>query len=103
MAIKKEYSQNKAECKVTFTLSKDLADNFKRISVLGDFNNWNPDMDLFSESESDGSYTATIILQANYTYQFRYLGDGVNWFNETDADDEVDSYFQGFKNSVVNV
>lgn len=103
MAIKKEYSQNNAECKVIFSLSKDLAENFNKISVIGDFNNWNPDMNLFSESESDGSYTATIFLPAHTSYQFRYLGDGVNWFNEPDADDEVDSYFEGFKNSVLKV
>lgn len=103
MSIKKEYSQNNAECKVTFILNKELAENFKKISVIGDFNNWNPDINLFSESESDGSYTATIFLPSNTSYQFRYLGDGVNWFNEPEADGEVDSYFKGFTNSVLKV
>ena len=46
MAIKKEYSQNKSECKVTFILPKELTDNFNKISVTGDFNNWSPEITL---------------------------------------------------------
>ena len=103
MAIKRKYSRNKAECKVTFILTKKLVDNFNTICVVGDFNNWSHDENLFSETETDGSYSATIILPSNKSYQFKYLADGVHWFNETEADNEVDSYFKGSKNSVINV
>jgi hypothetical protein len=101
MSIKREYSQNKAECKVVFILSKDFAKKFNKISVVGDFNNWSIEKNIFAETEVDGSFSATIILSTNKSYQFRYLGDGVNWFNETDADKEVNSYFEGSKNSVI--
>ncbi len=103
MAIRKEYSQNKDECKVTFLLVKDFASNFNEICVIGDFNNWSHEINLFSESEADGSYSATLFLSANNSYHFRYLGDGVHWFNEPEADGEVESYFKGFNNSVITV
>lgn len=101
MAIKKKYSQNKGECKVTFILSNELSKNFHTISIVGDFNNWSPNKNMFAETEPDGSFTTTIILHSNKSYQFKYLGDGVNWFNEIDADKEVNSYFEGSKNSVI--
>jgi len=101
MAIKKRYSSNQAECKVTFILAKEFADNFHTICLVGDFNNWNHDKNIFTETEADGSHSATIILPTNTSFQFRYLADGVHWFNEADADSEVESYFEGFKNSVI--
>jgi len=103
MAIKKEYSQNNAECRVTFQLDKEIASNFNQISVVGDFNNWSSEITSFSETDADGLHSATIILPANNSYQFRYLADGVHWFNDSEADDEVDSYFAGFKNSIINI
>ena len=103
MAIKKEYSKNKANCKVTFIVSKEIADNFQKFSLVGDFNDWSPDANIFSEMEIDGSYSATIVLESKKEYEFRYLVDGIHWFNESEADREVQSYYQGSKNSVVVV
>ena len=103
MSIKRKYSSNKAECKVTFILTKELANNFNTISLVGDFNNWSVGTNIFAETETDGSFSTTIILPSNNSYQFRYLGDGVHWFNETEADQEVNSYFEGSKNSVINI
>ena len=39
MAIKKQYLKTKQTCKVTFTVSAKEAN---KVSVLGDFNQWNP-------------------------------------------------------------
>ncbi len=103
MSIKRKYSRNKAECKVTFILTQELAKNFKTVSVVGDFNNWDIKKNTFVETETDGSFTTNIIVPSNNSYQFRYLGDGVNWFNESEADQEVNSYFEGSKNSVINI
>lgn len=103
MPIKKEYSQNGDECRVTFTLPKNLAENFHSISVVGDFNQWDQHKNQFYKNEADGTCSTIIILESLKTYQFRYLADGIHWFNETDADDEVDSYFKGSKNSVIKV
>ena len=103
MSIKKEYSQNKELCKVTFQISKELGNQFDKVSVVGDFNKWNPSANYFSETEKDGSYLAVVMLESNQEHQFRYLGDGVNWFNEPDANMEVESFYPGAHNSVVVV
>ena len=103
MAIKKKYSKDKTLCKVTFLIPKEIGEQFEKIAVVGDFNNWNPDADHFSETEKDGTFSATLMLESGKEYQFRYLGDGVNWFNEPDADKEVQSYYPGAVNSVIVV
>jgi hypothetical protein len=101
MAIKKEYSRDKKSCKITFSIPKDLGNKFHTISLLGDFNNWDPNTDIFTEIESDGTYSTTMVLPSGKEYQFRYLGDGVHWFNDNEADKEVETYFEGSKNSVI--
>ncbi len=103
MSIKKEYSQNKELCKVTFKISKELGEQFEKVSVVGDFNNWNPNANYFSKTEKNGSYSVSVMLESNKEHQFRYLGDGVNWFNEPDANMEVESFYPGAHNSVVVV
>jgi len=103
MSLKKEYSKNKKNCKVTFTIPKEIGDRFQILSLVGDFNNWNPNTNIFSETEKDGTYSLSVVFDSNNEYQFRYLGDGVNWFNEHEADKEVDTYFPGANNSVVIV
>jgi len=103
MAIKKEYSKNKGNCKVTFTIPKEIGDRFRIISLVGDFNNWDPRANIFSETEKDGTYSVSVVFDSGNEYQFRYLGDGVHWFNEHEADGEVETYFPGSHNSVVIV
>jgi hypothetical protein len=39
MAINKRYSKDKKACRVTFTLPKEISENFEEICVVGDFNN----------------------------------------------------------------
>ena len=101
MPIKKEYSQNNDECKVTFILPKEIADSFTQISVVGDFNQWDQNINQFCKNEADGTCTATVILEPQKSYQFKYLADGIHWFNDSDADGEIESYFKGSKNSVI--
>ncbi|VAX25742.1 hypothetical protein MNBD_IGNAVI01-1521 [hydrothermal vent metagenome] len=103
MAVKKEYSKNKKSCKVTFSIPKEIGDRFKMISLVGDFNNWDPKANIFSETEKDGTYSLSIVFDSGNEYQFRYLGDGVHWFNEHEADKEIETYFPGATNSIVIV
>jgi hypothetical protein len=101
MAIKKEYSQDYNQCKVTFILPKNIADSFNSISVVGDFNQWDHHKNIFTEKEVDGSYSISIILESKNAFQFRYLADGIHWFNEEDADDEIEGYYEGSRNSII--
>ncbi|NOX17203.1 MAG: glycoside hydrolase family 13 [Chlorobi bacterium] len=102
MGLKKEYSKNQKICKVTFSIPKEIADNFGQISLVGDFNHWDPAANLFAETKSSGEYVSAVELSAENKYRFRYLADGVHWFNENEADDEEQNDF-GSKNSVLVV
>ncbi len=102
MPIKKEYSKNGEICKVTFIIPRLKAENFSKISLVGDFNEWNPDANFFAETEKNGNYSVTLELPAKRKYQFRYLADGEHWFNEPDADYETETYV-GSHNSVIEL
>ena len=64
---------------VTFHLDID-----RTVSVVGDFNNWNPLSDPLTPL-AGGLRTRTIEL-APGTYTFRYLAEGGHFFDDTDAD-----------------
>lgn len=98
MPIKKEYSKDKATCKVTFTLPKEIAEQFDEVSLVGDFNNWDHKSNLFTKTNN----TITIELEASKEYQFRYCGNGV-WLNESEADKHVLNPFGDSENSVIIV
>jgi 1,4-alpha-glucan branching enzyme len=102
MAIKKRYSKNGEVCKVTFIIPRERANNFNSISLVGDFNEWNPDVHYFTETEKNGDYSVTLELPAGKQYQFRYLADGVQWFNDEEADGETTTYV-GSTNSVLKL
>ena len=99
MAIKKEYSTDKTICKVTFTIPKEIAEQFKEISLVGDFNNWDPKANLFSLIK-DAVYSVSVKLKANKEYQFRYLGGSQTWLNEIEADKHVPNSY-GSENSYI--
>ncbi len=101
MAIKKTYSQDKKVCRVNFTLPKEICENFQEISIVGDFNGWDPGENKFSQKNSDGSSSIEIVFDSGKEYQFRYLCDGHIWLNEPDADKEKLTYFGNAKNSVL--
>lgn len=69
---------------VTFTVS-DVEDPTVRISVVGDFNDWNP-LATAMEPGARGR-TATVCLQPGRRYRFRYLTEDGRWFNDAAADD----------------
>lgn len=101
MAIKKEYSKDKKVCRVTFTVPKEICENFKEISIVGDFNNWDPHKNKFSHKLSDGSMSIELVLETGKEHQFRYLCDGQTWLNESEADAEVLTNYGDSKNSVI--
>lgn len=101
MAIIKKYSKDKKVCQVTFTFLKEMCDNFKEISVVGDFNNWDPDKHKFSHKHSNGSSSIELVLVAGKEYQFRYLCDRQIWLNEPGADKQVPTHYGDSENSVL--
>jgi len=101
MAIKKTYSQDKKVCQVNFTLPKEVCENFQEVSVVGDFNNWDPKANKFSQKNQNGSSSIELVLETGKEYQFKYLCDGHIWLNEPEADKECLTYFGNAKNSVL--
>lgn len=101
MSIKKKYLASKPECKVTFKLSKEIAAAYDKVSLVGEFNNWDPKATTMKKLKA-GDFTVTINLEKDKDYQFKYLADNENWINEEEADKLVANDFQG-ENSVVSI
>lgn len=79
--------------KVTFIVSEQECD--LAVSVVGDFNDWNP-MALPLRKRSNGTKSVSIELPPGTSYRFKYLAEGGVWFcdstTETYGDgDEADS------------
>lgn len=82
---------------VTFELPATLWAN--QVAVVGEFNDWDPATDLLAQ-DRDGTWRLSLQLDRDKRYEFRYLLDGVEWFNDWAADDFVPNRSGGF-NSVI--
>jgi 1,4-alpha-glucan branching enzyme len=100
MTIKKQYVKNKSRCKVTFQVQKEMENGPKQMYVVGEFNQWDKGATPM-KCQKDGTFTVTVDLDPNGTYQFRYLADGVDWISDQDADTYVHCPYGNCKNSVV--
>jgi len=69
--------------KVSFVLPAD--DPRLPASVVGDFNEWNPEADPMVR-RSNETFSAVVPLIADATYRFRYRSEDGSWFNDEDAD-----------------
>jgi hypothetical protein len=43
MSIRKIFDPKKGVCRVFFTLPESLTDHVKKVAIVGDFNDWNPE------------------------------------------------------------
>ncbi|HET6447354.1 MAG TPA: isoamylase early set domain-containing protein [candidate division Zixibacteria bacterium] len=96
--LKKNYSKTGSVCRVTFKMPAADADS---VSLCGDFNAWNEEADPMKKLK-DGSYSATVTLDAGRSYRFRYMLDGERWENDWEADEYWPNDF-GSDDSVVKV
>ena len=100
MSIKKQFLKSKPVCKVVFRLDATEANGAKKVQVLGDFNNWDQTAEPLTHLKSN-DFSATLELESGKEYQFRYLIDGSNWKNDSDADRFVANEF-GAENCVIS-
>ncbi|MBN2012137.1 isoamylase early set domain-containing protein [candidate division KSB1 bacterium] len=100
MALKKRYMKSSKTCKVTFDIPKELTENAKKVTVVGEFNNWDTKATPLRKLK-DKVYKVTLDLEVGKEYQFRYLIDGKNWVNDWYADKYVSSPVGNCENSVV--
>ncbi len=93
MAIQKRKLKTKDEYKVKFTLPAEISKEFNTASIVGDFNMWDPNKHVMKKNKKSGEFTITINLPAKNKFKFRYLLDGVQWINDDQADDFIQSHF----------
>ncbi len=93
--------KSKPICKVTFKVSKEMAAGAESVTVVGDFNNWDPIETPLKKLKS-GEFSGTVELEQGKAYEFRYLVGGESWYNEPDADGFSANTF-GSENSLIAV
>ena len=98
--IGKEPAPGAGRVRVIFKLPNTmLAD---RISVVGEFNDWDTTATPMIHLRPDADWKAMIELEAGRRYRFRYLLDGREWHNDWYADDYEDNAY-GTCDSVVDL
>jgi 1,4-alpha-glucan branching enzyme len=70
------------QVRVTFVLP--ATEPAGAVSVVGDFNDWNPYAHPLRK-RSNGIRSAVVTLPAGTTVRFRYLGEGGIWFDDETA------------------
>ncbi len=99
--IEKHYLNEDSSCLVSFKLTKEAAPGAEKVTITGDFNDWNKE-NIVMKKLKNGDFTLTLTLKAGREYRFRYLIDGERWENDWNADRYDPNEF-GWHDSVVIV
>lgn len=71
-------------------------DNAKEVYLVGDFNNWNPEVDKMEKDETGLWYITKFIAPGSYSYQFivdgKWILDPNNFYTVMDANGDLNSY-----------
>ncbi|MDJ0347490.1 isoamylase early set domain-containing protein [Streptomyces sp. H10-C2] len=78
-----ERTRTKDTTTVTFILPADHP--HEQISVVGDFNDWQPGAHPLADRK-DGTRAVSIAMPAERCFGFRYLAEGDRWFDDERAD-----------------
>ena len=98
MSVSKKYLKSKPVCKVTFEL-QDL--EAEKVAVVGNFNGWDINATPLKKFKN-GKYKATIDLESDDSYEFRYIADG-NYINDPKADSYSWNDYAAAENCVLNL
>lgn len=101
MSLKKQALKSKPVCKVSFRVSKEMAAGAETVTIVGDFNGWDP-IETPMSPLKNGEFTAVLELETGKSYEFRYLVGGELWYNEPEADGFVANVFGG-ENSLLSL
>jgi 1,4-alpha-glucan branching enzyme len=94
--LAKKFFKSKRTCEVTFQLPRGV--EAKKASLAGEFNGWDPRADPLKKVK--GVWKASLQLEKDREYQFRYVVNGGEWYNDDAADKYVPNHIDG-ENSVV--
>jgi hypothetical protein len=95
--VKKEKGKNSNKVKLTFVLPYEQGQ--PRIAVLGDFNQWDPKATPLVK-RSNGTASASVMLDTGQRVRFRYFTAAGDWFNDEAADAYEPSEY-GAENGIV--
>jgi 1,4-alpha-glucan branching enzyme len=84
---------------VTFRMPE--LDGVVELNLCGDFNGWQAKGEPL-HTEADGSWSATLVLEAGKSYRFRYNDNQGRWHNDWEADGYVPNEF-GSEDSVLDL
>ena len=71
------------QVRVTFVLPDAVT--LGRVSVVGDFNGWQPGRHLLVR-RTNGTRSVAVSMPPGSAHRFRYLAEGGHWFDDPDAD-----------------
>ena len=100
--MKKRFLKTRPVCKVTFELPGAVTRTARKVSLVGEFNDWDPGRTSMKRRR-DGSFSITLDLDCNQEYQYKYLIDNERWENDWEADKYLPSPVGVSDNSVVVV
>lgn len=86
---------------VEVTFRMPPLDDVVELYLCGDFNDWKV-KGLPLSLESDGTWVATLVLEAGRTYRYRYHDNQGRWLNDWEADAYVANAF-GSDDSVLDL
>ena len=102
MALEKQFLKSRPVCKVRFTIAAEDLHGASSASVVGEFNDWNPEATPM-KPQKDGAFSVLLEIPAGREYRFRYFLDKSRWVNEVQADGYEYCPFAGVDNSLLNI
>lgn len=91
-------AKSKDKVKITFVLP--LSEAPEPVSVVGDFNDWDPHAHPLKK-RANGTRSISVEVDPGRKYAFKYLADGGTWFTDPDASDQQTNEY-GETNSVID-
>lgn len=70
--------------RITFTLPAEAVEGASEVILLGDFNNWNPEVAPRLKKQ-DASFITIVELEVGNTYHYRFMSNDGRWINDYNA------------------
>ena len=97
--LKKRYIKQGKSCRVTFCLPKEAVNGVEKVSVIGDFNDWERGANPLRKLKT-GLFSTTLELASGKSYRFKYLLDDCRLENDWHADTYLPNPYGGEDSAV---
>lgn len=98
MAVTKKFLKSKPVCKVTFEITAAEA---SKISLVGDFNEWQADATPLKKLKN-GTFKVALDLPANESFEYKFIIDG-EYTNDPEAEKLIWNEFAKAENSLIEL